>query len=295
MLSIADHSRRHPLGAFLLLVYGFSAVLFAVPLLSTDGIGLIDISVGGAMPVVLLATLAIAGAAARVSWWNGGRAAVVDLRGRTFRIRVPWRWYPTAFLISPGVALGVAVIGQGRTSLERLGANPSILLLAVALGAAAFLVIHWWEEVGWTGFVVERLQPSIGPLAASVVTTWLQATVHLPLLFIADGVTDGRLAGGDIPIYLVALYVLPIPLRVLMTWVYNASGRSIPIAGLFHAGFGVATGTDFIPAVAPDFELLWIYGGFAVAALVVIVSTRGQLEYRRLEPSPAVSSLVPQL
>ena len=68
----------------------------------------------------------------------------------------------------------------------------------------------------------------------------MQAALHLPLVFIADGVTTGRVAPENIPFYLVALFVLPIPVRMTLTWIYNSSGRSVPIAGLYHAGLGVA-------------------------------------------------------
>ncbi|MDP9227070.1 MAG: hypothetical protein M3P18_25135, partial [Actinomycetota bacterium] len=91
------------------------------------------------------------------------------------------------------------------------------------------------------------------------------------------GVTDGRVAPENIPFYLVALFVLPIPVRMTLTWLYNASGRSVPIAGLYHAGLGVASGVAFLPVLAPSVDPVWVYAGFAALAVIVLAATRGRL------------------
>lgn len=147
----------------------------------------------------------------------------------------------------------------------------------------AFLLVNWWEEAGWTGFALHRLQLRIGPVAASVVTIWLQAIVHLPLIFVAGGVTDGRVPPEEIPFYLGALFILPIAVRLVMTWIYNASGHSVPIVGLYHAGLGVATGISFVPVIAPSVDPIWVYAGFGVVAVVVLAATRGRLGFASTE------------
>ena len=149
----------------------------------------------------------------------------------------------------------------------------------------AFVLVNWWEETAWTGFVLQRLQPVMGPIRASIVTTWLQAIVHLPLVFVAGGVTDGRVPAEQIPFYLVALFVLPISVRLVLTWLYNSTGRSLPIVGLYHAGLGVATGTGFLPMLAPDVNPVWVYAAFAVLAAAVLVATRGRLGFEAGEPA----------
>ena len=143
----------------------------------------------------------------------------------------------------------------------------------------AFALVNLWEEAAWTGFALERLQPRLGPIGASVVTTWLQALVHVPLVFVVGGVTVGRVPAEQVPFYLVALFVLPIPVRIALTWLYNGSGRSVPIVGLAHAGLGVATGVALIPVVAPAVDPVWVYAGFAVMAAVILAATRGRLGY----------------
>jgi membrane protease YdiL (CAAX protease family) len=170
-----------------------------------------------------------------------------------------------------------------------LVSSPTIVVGVVIGAVVAFLLVNWWEETAWTGFALARLQRRLGPIQASVVTTWLQALVHLPLVFVADGVTVGRVPAEHVPFYLVALFVLPIPVRVILTWVYNSSGGSLPIAGLYHAGLGVATGAAFVPVLAPEVSPIWVYAGFAAVAVGLIAATRGRLGVQPMEPARSAS------
>jgi len=57
-----------------------------------------------------------------------------------------------------------------------------------------------------------------------------------------------------------------IPLCIIITWVYNRSGKTILSAALFHSAFNVAP--DFIPSTA------WAVWIILMLALVVIVTDR---------------------
>jgi uncharacterized protein len=276
MRSIA---RRHPLAVFLTVAYAAGAAIFALPLASTSGVGIIDLELPGIAPFILLSALALAGAAVVTTALAEGRNGVRALRRRAFHFRVRPAWYPFAILLLPTAGLLAAAFVSGFMPVGSLLSNPAILVGLVLGAAVAFVLVNWWEEIAWTGFALERLQPRIGPIAASVVTTWLQALIHVPLVFIAGGVTEGRVAADQIPFYLVALFVLPISVRLVLTWVYNASGRSLPIVGLYHAGLGAATASGFIPVLAPSVNPVIVYGGFAILAGAVLIATRGRLGY----------------
>jgi membrane protease YdiL (CAAX protease family) len=277
MRSIA---KRHPLAVFLTLAYGAAALIFALPLVSSAGLGLVDLDLPGVAPFVLLSAIALASAAFVTTALAEGREGVRTLRRRTFHFRVNPILYVIAIGLLPATALVAASVVNGIGPISALVAQPAILVTVVVGALVAFLLVNWWEETGWTGFALERLQPRIGPIAASVVTTWLQALIHVPLVFVAGGVTDGRVPTEQIPFYLVALFVLPIPVRLVLTWLYNTSGRSLPIVGLYHAGLGVATGTAFIPVLAPGIAPIVAYAGFAALAAVMLVATRGRLGFQ---------------
>lgn len=285
MRSIA---RRHPLAVFLAFSYGAAALLFALPLLSSAGLGIIDLELPGVAPFVLLSAISLAGAAFAATALAEGRDGVRDLRRRVFHFRVKPGWYLVALTLLPATGLVAASVVSGLTPISGLIADPGIAISVVVGAVFAFLLVNWWEEVGWTGFALERLQPRIGPVASSVVTTWLQALIHVPLVFVAGGVTDGRVPADQIPFYLVALFVLPIPVRIVLTAIYNAADRSLPIVGLYHAGLGVATGTAFIPVLAPGIAPVVVYAGFAVLAAIVLLATRGRLGFTgRANAAPA--------
>ena len=277
MRSIA---RNHPLATFLAIAYSVSAAIFAIPFLSKAGIGIIDLELPGIAPFVLLDAIALAVAAFVATALADGRAGVRELRHRVFHFRVHPKWYAVAILLLPVAALAAAVVVGGSAVVASVvGSSAGLFLVIVAGAVFAFLLVNWWEEAAWSGFALERLQPTLGPIGASVVTTWLQALVHVPLVFIAGGVTDGRVPAEQVPFYLVALFILPIPVRIMLTWLYNSADRSIPIVGLYHAGLGIAAGTALIPVVAPAVNPLWVYAGFAAAAAVVLVATRGRLGF----------------
>lgn len=273
-------AQRSHMAVYLILVYAATLAVFAVPLLSNSGLGVIDLDLPGVAPFVLLLAIWLAVAAFITIALADGRDGVHELRRRVFNLRVHPGWYALAIVLLPATALATAVAMSGVGPITELAGKPDLLLTAVVAGGlVAFLLINWWEEAGWTGFVVHWLQPRVGPMAASVLTTWLQATVHLPLVFVADGVTVGRVPADQIPFYLVALFVLPIPVRLVITWLYNATGRSVPVVGLYHAGLGVATGPGFIPVIAPEFASGLVYAGFAVLAAAILIATRGRLGY----------------
>jgi CAAX protease family protein len=270
-------ARRHPMAVFLSIAYLASAAIFALPLLSRNGIGVIDLELPGIAPFILLSAISLAVAAFITTALAEGREGVRELRRRVFHFRVRPVWYPIALLLLPVAAVTTAVALTGIGPVVALATDPMIIVGAVLGSIVAFLLVNLWEEAAWTGFALERLQPKLGPIGASVITTWLQAIVHLPLVFVAGGVTDGRVPPDQIPFYLVALFVLPISVRLVLTWLYNASGRSVPIVGLYHAGLGIATGSGFIPLLTTAIDPVWVYAGFAILAGMVLIATRGRL------------------
>lgn len=273
-------AQRHPITFFLVLVYAIGAALFALPLLATTGLGVIDLELPGVAPFVLVSAISLTVAAFVTTRLAEGSEGTRELRRRVFHWRVSPAWYALALVLLPGVALATAVLLEGTGALSELAASPDVLINTVLVGAiVAFLLVNWWEEAGWTGFALERLQPKLGPIGASVVTTFLQALLHLPLVFVAGGVTVGRVPVEQIPLYLVALFIFPISVRILITWIYNSTGRSVPIVGLFHAGLGVASNPDFTTVLFPGFPAGLVYAGFAIVAVAALVITRGRLGF----------------
>ena len=278
--------RNHPIPVFLAITYLIGAAVFALPLMANTGIGLIDLDLPGVAPFVLLSAISLVVGAFVTTALAEGRPGVRALRRRTFHFRVNPIWYIVALFGLPMTAVATAAVVTMSNPIAAIVGNPDVMLLTGVAGAVvAFLLVNWWEETGWTGYAFERLQPKLGPIGASVVTTFLQAILHLPLVFVVGGVTVGRVPVEQIPVYLVALFILPIPVRILIALIYNRTGRSVPIVGLFHAGLGVATNPDFTTVLFPGFAAGLVYAGFAIVAVAALVMTRGRLGYTDDSPS----------
>jgi membrane protease YdiL (CAAX protease family) len=208
-----------------------------------------------------------------------GRQGVRQLRGRLFRFLVSPIWYVAALLVLPASALGVAVAFEGSSVVTAIGEEPAVAVSWLAELAVPLVLINFWEEIAWSGFVLDRLQRRLGPVRATVATTWAQAAFHIPLIFIVGGVSDIRLTPDQYPFYFAALFIFPIGNRMVGTWLYNRSGRSVPIVALTHSSWNFASGTAFLPVLVTGFSSLWAYAGFAVLAVILLVATRGRLGF----------------
>src|SRR5215217_4664872 len=139
--------------------------------------------------------------------WRHQRDALIHLAGlfrRMGRWRVKPGWY-TVVLLLPGVlALAATVLnvlfGAERPSAAELNAWPELfvtfafVLLVPGVGGA-------WEEPGWRGFAVPRLQVGQSALVASLILGVLIAGWHIPLMI------AGQVAYSDIVLILAAVVV----------------------------------------------------------------------------------------
>lgn len=289
-----EFARHKPIATYLTVVYLLAAVVFLPPLLGTAGLGILPFEIPVA-PFLLISTAALAGVAFAVTAAADGRPGVRELRKRAFRFRVSLAWYAVALLALPLAALGFAIVTQGTVPLDVLAADPNVVTSWATRVVIAVVLINFWEELGWTGFVLHRLQPRVGPLRATVLTTFAQGAFHLPLLFIVGGVSDVRLSPDQYPFILFALFVFPLGNRTVLTWLYNNTRYSLPLAGLMHASWNLATGPEFLPTLFPGYDEIWAYAGFAVLAVALIAATRGRLGYdRTVIESRTVTGAEPQ-
>ena len=99
--SVGRLIHRHPVAAFLVLVYGFSWPLYLPAFLSESGIGLLPFELS-ALPANLVAVLVgITLPAYLVTRVTRGAAGVRELRRRYTRWRVGLGWYLLALFAPP--------------------------------------------------------------------------------------------------------------------------------------------------------------------------------------------------
>ena len=285
---------RHPAAAFLVMAFAFAWTSLLPLLLSERGLGVLPF----APPVVVFQSFAVLAGLALpaflVAAATGGRAGVRELLGRALRWRVGVRWYLVA-LLAPFVAVLLAAIPfLGLSPLTALADKWGLLLTVLLPGVLVpFLHTNLPEEIGWTSLQA-RLQERHGPVLATVMVTPAFALFHLPTYFVAGWIYDEATPLADLPAVLLTvgvIAVLGVFFRLVVLWLYNGSGRSLLIAGLFHSAYNLSSGRRLTPEFVADPASSWL-PTVAVVALgaLVLAGTRGRLAYRRAPATPPAAT-----
>ena len=269
---------RHPVAAFLIMAYTITSA-FALPPIRTR----LDILPPELPFWDVLATLFGVGLPAfLVVAAAEGRTGVRDLASRCLRWRVGARWYFVAILGIPIAALLCASVIFGQELLNRLVEKwPLLFTLVLPRFLIRVVLFQFFEEAGWMGFLQARLQDSYGPLKAVVLAEIPFALWHLPSVMV-----EQELGLAQLPLALGLLGILAIFQffgRVIIMWLYNSTHRSVLLTVLFHSSHNITTGElgrEFIPGWSEGSALLIASGAVAVAAVLLIIFTRGRLSYK---------------
>jgi uncharacterized protein len=263
---------RHPVAAFLIIGYGMAVATAAIgPLRRADLPH--DAPLYGALSSIFGVGLA----AFLVTAAADGRAGVADLLRRTFRWRVPARWYLFALFSVPVAATLVALAIYGGDALASPAVGwPRALGQVLALFAIQLVFFQLGEEVGWTGFLQDRWRERYGPFQLAALVAVLWALWHLPDFFVEEGLGLEQVATSVV--YLVYEIVILFIARIVIVWLYSRAARSVLLVVVWHASFDASISelsSDIVPG--SDAARLAIFSGVVVAfALAVVVRTRGR-------------------
>ncbi|RDH99381.1 membrane protease YdiL (CAAX protease family) [Curtobacterium sp. AG1037] len=271
---------RHPIATFAVLALGLSWLAWIPYILSPHGLGVWDVhfpellgtaQFTGILPGALLGPL---GSAFLVTALADGRPGLLRWVGRLWCWRVPWRWYALALV---GVPLLVVLTGlpfsggqvQAPTALALVALVPGLVVQLFTTGLS--------EEPGWRDFALPRLQERFGPLGAVAVLGPLWALWHMPL-YLSDwgGWPDAHWSEP------LVFALFTITFNVVMTWVFNRTGESLPVALLLHVGVNNTISTlwaDMYPGMTAGTMMHGLAIVSTVAAVVLLVATRGRLGY----------------
>ncbi len=289
----------HPLVAFFVLAFVGGWIVLLPTVLFESGFGLIPIPLPAPAVMLFFIPAAMAGpafAAFVVTRTVEGKEGTRKLlRRRILRWRVGIHWYLIAIFGVPIVYFVAASLVLGTAPLEALVEEWQFLFTSyLPKVVMVFLIVSLWEEIGWMGFALPRLQEKYGPLVASVVLGVLWALWHLPAYFNSTQVVADKVGLGELDrlLYLVPLLMLlATSTRIVMTWLFNVTMGSVIVVTLFHAAFNISN-NDLVTAFMPEINSMfanngWIYAVLGALAFLLIVFTKGRLSYKPDHATPS--------
>jgi membrane protease YdiL (CAAX protease family) len=265
---------RHPVAAFLIMAYVVTVATALSPALTRRDLlpydhapyDLLAHIVGSAVPAFIVT------AALR------GSAGVREFFHRCLRWRVGIRWYLLAVLAPTSITLLLATALAGTAPLTAVAEDwPTFFTLILPSLAFAFVLSNFYEEIGWTGFLLDRVQDRYRPMKAAAIVSVPFALAHIPGFIVEGGsVVDGLVILG-------VLFIPQLASRIIAAWFYNNTNRSVLIVGLFHSAYNVTTQAEFSGAFLPvsdDIRFLILVAVPIIPAILIAVLTRGRLSYR---------------
>ncbi|WP_433796293.1 CPBP family intramembrane glutamic endopeptidase [Actinoplanes sp. CA-252034] len=282
--------RRYPVLTFFALAFGLSWAAWTPYVLGNTGLDWepeFQLPTGAAGQVVGMlpgAYLGPLGAAFIVTSLVEGRAGLRQWAQRLVRWRVGWRWYVAILLLVPAtIMLATLPVPGALAGLSVPGWQ--ILVAFLPMLGVQLITTAAAEEPGWRDFALPRLQERYGPLPGTVILGFLWGCWHLPLFLTEWGGTN---KSWTHPV----LFVLCcIPLSIVMTWIFNRTGQSLPIVMFFHAAinttYTLVWAEVFTTLDGGDANLVNLIGAGAAAALLLVV-TGGRLGLRTPPHQPVL-------
>lgn len=283
--------QRHALIAYVVLAFAGTWLTILPLLLSRDGLGLFPYRFGdaGILFAILSTFTGPLLAAYVVTAIADGKAGMRALLRRYLQWRVGVQWYVIALFGYFLIWLAGYSVWLDGAPLFALITHPSLIFSAYLPFLLLFMILATGEETGWRGFALPRLQQRYGPLWGTLMLATLHGLWHVPALLV-----PGFVSGSTFSLpFIVGWITTVMAATFLYTWIFNNTGGSLLIAILVHAGSNASSNllddklvpTD--PALsgwqAAIYNSRWNLANlipFAVAAVVLIVLTRGRLGYK---------------
>jgi membrane protease YdiL (CAAX protease family) len=225
-----------------------------------------------------------------MTYIKGGKPGLVDLWQRVTRWQVGWKWFllgalsPVllAFLsalityLLSGSLADLSTLGQVEY-LGDIGAGAALLLWIVTFG--------FGEEIGWRGFALPTLQKNHSFLISTLVIGLVWALWHLPAFFYKPqmmALGPGGFIGFSLGV---------ISGSIVLGWLYNRSGGSVFVVGIWHALFDFFTTSSSFHGMTTAIMSTAV---MVLAVVIVVFEVTGRRTQKRgLLPLPYVHPTQP--
>ena len=215
------------------------------------------------LPVSVLMVVVPATAAAILLYREQGNAGVIALFKRSLDYkRIKTRiWYAPIILLKPSIVLLTYAL------LRVTGLPPPMpqFRILVSFGMfALFFIAALGEELGWSGYAIDRMQDRWKPISASILLGLIWAVWHfIPLIQV-----------GRSPAWIAWWSLGTVATRVLMVWIYNNTVKSVFAVALYHAVDNLVTAGPFLIFTSYEAQRFIALLTAFVAAVVMILIPR---------------------
>ncbi|MFW9895035.1 MAG: CPBP family intramembrane glutamic endopeptidase [Candidatus Thorarchaeota archaeon] len=258
--------KKHPLTFYFIIAY-IATWLLALPLILTK-FGLTIVNPNWHFLAAFGPTIS----AVLVTYASKRKQGVKDLMKTCFKWKVGVFWILFSSLVVPFfllLAIGLNFIFTGNVInliaylIDNGISNPVSILLWIWVGAISYGL---FEEIGWRGYALPKLQEKYNPLIATIILAILWAFWHVPLFFyrlsiqIVFGWFFGLFMGA-----------------IVLTFLFNSSGKSALVAILFH----ITNNIVFLFNIAEVQMYVTIF--MSIFVIIILIIGRTQLSTKRAE------------
>jgi membrane protease YdiL (CAAX protease family) len=258
----------HPVATYLVLALSLSWAVW-IP----QALGAQTVQPGVGWPSHMPGLLGPALSAVIVTWLIGGKAGLTGLWQRITAWRIGrWWWAVVAILLAGAIGLVISggVADSGNLTLYN-GVSASLGPLATIL--LVFLVNGIGEEAGWRGFMADRLLRRHGITVTALLVALGWALWHVPMFFVLG--TFKAFTPGTLVAWLIGMTAG----SILLTWLYDGSGRSILLVAVWHTAFNYTSATPATTGLVAAITSTMVM----VAAVVIVIAD--WMAHRRV-PAP---------
>jgi uncharacterized protein len=171
--------------------------------------------------------IGVTGSAFLMTAVTQGKAGVRRLLQRLTWWRLGPQWFAVAVLLIPLSEVLVAVALGSPDALRAL--TPAALLLYPAAYLSHFFFGPLFEESGWRGFALPRMQHRFGPVRGSLLLGMLWMGWHF-FLYVPGWIQLGAVGG----VAGAGFVVTGTALAFIFTWLSNNTKAGLLLAILFH-------------------------------------------------------------
>lgn len=263
----------------------YSVVAFFI-LAMVLGAGIVHLVMQGILPAgtALTSVLSASIAGIIMTAVEDGRAGLKLMLNRLLIWRVGIGYWLFAFLfLVPAILLGSManpLFNGDPLSFNHMRPASEILPMFISF----FIVAGLGQELGWTGFLMPRLQARYSALTSCVIRAILGGIWHLPLFLysrlqppaLSDFPYSGWIAQKGFLVAVGALLMFMLPWSIFYTWIFNNTRGSLLLVAVLHGSeiwvvyWMLSAGID-----PSNLDNYWGYGAVMVAVAIIIVITAG--------------------